>query len=517
MNKIVDMHNGGDFEGAVNSVPKVSIVIPVYNANDALLDRALGCIFAQTEQSFEIILVDDGSKNGCTERIAERFRNDCRLKIIHQENKGVEGAADTGIRNCRGDFFYSIAQDDFVHPQTLEYCLFELEREQADICIFEAHSQYDYATPACTRIEDFENVQRLCFSYVKTPEDDYIKGLNKLNMDGWGHFVRMSLVRKVHAIWPLYDSVARVHLMLTMANRWVRSSARLYYYNTVNPDSLSKKAIRDVFVERSRCDFNALYELYAVRGKSEKIWDAVRRCYVVKGVKMVVNAFRRRNSGCSTENNSKCLFSMGKMLREFFDRGMLPVREVNFRMYLYYKWIAFFYGGKGESSGLQTLRTNMPLNSFLSDFGSAMNNEKKSNNILNHESDRILNFPVHGDHSGSLVALEKGEDFPFEIKRVYYIWGTAKDVVRGHHAHRNLEQVIVCTSGSCDFILDDGARRETYHLSSPAQGLHIKNNVWREFTNFSPDCVVMVLASEHYNEADYIRDYGEFLRSVRKS
>lgn len=128
----------------------------------------------------------------------------------------------------------------------------------------------------------------------------------------------------------------------------------------------------------------------------------------------------------------------------------------------------------------------------------------------------IINFPVHGDHTGSLIALEKGEDFPFEIKRVYYIWGTAKDVVRGHHAHKNLEQVIVCTSGSCDFILDDGTHRQTYHLSSPTQGLYIKNNVWREFTNFSPDCVVMVLASEHFNEADYIRDYKMFLRSVGK-
>ena len=128
----------------------------------------------------------------------------------------------------------------------------------------------------------------------------------------------------------------------------------------------------------------------------------------------------------------------------------------------------------------------------------------------------LLSFPVHGDHTGSLVALEKSEDFPFEIKRVYYIWGTAKDVVRGHHAHKNLEQVVVCTSGSCDFILDDGIHRETYHLDSPTQGLHIKNNVWREFTNFSPDCVVMVLASEHYNESDYIRNYDEFLRGIGK-
>ena len=128
----------------------------------------------------------------------------------------------------------------------------------------------------------------------------------------------------------------------------------------------------------------------------------------------------------------------------------------------------------------------------------------------------LLNFPVHGDYDGSLVALEKGADFPFDIKRVYYIWGTSKNAIRGKHAHKKLEQVIVCTSGSCDFILDDGHERTTVHLDKPSQGLHIKSNIWREFTNFSPDCVVMVLASEHYDESDYIRNYQTFLQEIAK-
>lgn len=124
----------------------------------------------------------------------------------------------------------------------------------------------------------------------------------------------------------------------------------------------------------------------------------------------------------------------------------------------------------------------------------------------------LLNFKVHGDNTGNLVALEKDVNLPFEIKRVYYIWGTAEKVVRGKHAHRKLEQVIVCISGSCDFVLDNGQERVTVHLNSPSQGLYIKHNIWREFTNFSPDCVVMVLASEHYDEADYIRNYETFIK-----
>lgn len=126
----------------------------------------------------------------------------------------------------------------------------------------------------------------------------------------------------------------------------------------------------------------------------------------------------------------------------------------------------------------------------------------------------IYDFKVRGDHSGKLVALEKGHDLPFEVKRVYYIWDTDAGVIRGKHAHRKLEQMVICTSGSCDFILDDGKNRETIHLNNPAQGLYIKHNIWREFTNFSKDCVVMVLASEHYDEADYIRNYDDFLREV---
>ncbi len=123
----------------------------------------------------------------------------------------------------------------------------------------------------------------------------------------------------------------------------------------------------------------------------------------------------------------------------------------------------------------------------------------------------FLNFSVHGNYQGNLVALESCKNIPFDIKRVYYIWGTEAHVTRGRHAHKTLEQVIVCLSGSCDFILDDGQHRETIHLNNPAEGLYIKHNVWREFTNFSKDCVVMVLASDYYDESDYIRDYAEFL------
>lgn len=104
------------------------------------------------------------------------------------------------------------------------------------------------------------------------------------------------------------------------------------------------------------------------------------------------------------------------------------------------------------------------------------------------------------------------ETFGMNVPRAYYIFGTKPNVERGFHAHKQLKQLCICVSGACDFVLDDGRSRETVRLDSPKKGLLLGNDIWREMKNFSCDCVLLVLASEHYDEADYIRDYDEFLK-----
>lgn len=121
-----------------------------------------------------------------------------------------------------------------------------------------------------------------------------------------------------------------------------------------------------------------------------------------------------------------------------------------------------------------------------------------------------INFPSFGDHRGSLVALEGAKTVPFEIKRVYYIFGTQPGVARGFHAHRKLQQVAVCVTGKCRMVLDDGKEREEAWLDSPNKGLVITDMVWHEMHDFSSDCVLLVLASEYYDELDYIREYKIF-------
>ena len=127
---------------------------------------------------------------------------------------------------------------------------------------------------------------------------------------------------------------------------------------------------------------------------------------------------------------------------------------------------------------------------------------------------QLIDFQVLGDERGQLVSLEQHKNVPFEIKRIYYMYGMKSELPRGFHAHKNLEQVAICINGSCTFVLDDGVNREEIILNSPTVGLYIDNNKWREMYNFSSDCILMVLASELYDESDYIRDYDAFLKRL---
>lgn len=125
-------------------------------------------------------------------------------------------------------------------------------------------------------------------------------------------------------------------------------------------------------------------------------------------------------------------------------------------------------------------------------------------------------FPPHGDDRGQLVAIEEMKDLPFDIKRVYYIYDTLPGVRRGFHAHKCLQQILLCVNGSCKIHLDDGHSTAEVTLDQPNEGLYISNNMWREMYDFTPGTVLLVLASEYYDEADYIRNYDDFIKMVRE-
>ncbi len=125
---------------------------------------------------------------------------------------------------------------------------------------------------------------------------------------------------------------------------------------------------------------------------------------------------------------------------------------------------------------------------------------------------RWVEIGVRGDERGLLVPIESGKSVPFDIKRAYYLYRTLPGVRRGLHAHRHLQQIAFAVSGVCSFLLDDGRWQENVRLDRPERGLLIEPMVWHEMYDFSEDCVLLVLASDHYDEADYIRSRADFDR-----
>ncbi|HIF9375637.1 TPA: sugar 3,4-ketoisomerase [Photobacterium damselae] len=124
---------------------------------------------------------------------------------------------------------------------------------------------------------------------------------------------------------------------------------------------------------------------------------------------------------------------------------------------------------------------------------------------------KLIEFNRLGDDRGALISLEQNKNVPFEIKRVYYIFDTKEGIARGFHAHKELQQIAICVKGSCRFLMDDGHKRAEVILDKPNQGILIDVMQWHEMHDFSHDCVLVVLASDYYDETDYIRNYDDFL------
>lgn len=128
---------------------------------------------------------------------------------------------------------------------------------------------------------------------------------------------------------------------------------------------------------------------------------------------------------------------------------------------------------------------------------------------------RIIDLPKIADPRGNLTVAEEMKETPFPIARAYWTYDVPGGESRGGHAHKALEQLIIATSGSFDVTVDDGFERRTYHLNHPYQGLYVGPGVWRTLDDFSSGAVCMVLASEGFDEDDYIRDYDDFLSYTR--
>lgn len=128
-----------------------------------------------------------------------------------------------------------------------------------------------------------------------------------------------------------------------------------------------------------------------------------------------------------------------------------------------------------------------------------------------------LKFEQHGDERGNLVVIEGGTDIPFNIKRIFYIYGSDAQVVRGQHANRKSEFVLVNLKGECKVKIDTGFSKEIVVLGTAHEGIYISSMIWKEMYDFSEDAILLVLSNEHYDSKEYIRSYDNFLCEVKKN
>ena len=124
---------------------------------------------------------------------------------------------------------------------------------------------------------------------------------------------------------------------------------------------------------------------------------------------------------------------------------------------------------------------------------------------------RLLDFKDLGDERGKLV-VEGAQDIPFEIKRVFYIYGSDNEVVRGKHANKESEFVLINVAGKSKVRVTDGIGEHVVELNRPMQGIYLPKMVWKDMYDFSPDSVLLVITNTHYNKEEYIRDYNEYLK-----
>lgn len=134
-----------------------------------------------------------------------------------------------------------------------------------------------------------------------------------------------------------------------------------------------------------------------------------------------------------------------------------------------------------------------------------------------NDSFEIINFRDFGDERGKLVVVEGAKDIPFDIARVFYIYGSDSTVVRGQHANKNSEFVLINVAGTSKVKVDNGVASEIIELNKPMMGLYLDKMIWKEMYDFSPDSVLLVLASTHYDEKEYIRDYDTYLNMVNSN
>jgi alpha-1,3-rhamnosyltransferase len=453
--------------------------------HERFLNDCVESIFKQDYDNIEILVLDDGSTDKTSELLNKISKNSrFPFFLINQDNTGnVAKNLNKLIHLSNGEMVMIMSMDDKFLPNTFGLLVKELNKSE-DI---------QFVTPiSVISIDEHGNItEKETFNNLSKIDRKNIKISNLIDMerdDAGSFFVQGCLFRKSLLLNSgMYDEdllgddiVLRTKIFRHMSQYpnmkfEILDSPTCYYRSHQNNIHKNRERQCEIIYQVAQRYFN---------GKTSYILDDWVEGTIIHNI--VHNNLKDALRLILWDKKNK------KKIKIFLSTAPILFKKLN---YIIQNFIANFnlFGYTNRIFGL-----------FIYRIRKYSFKNKRPIRLT------VIEFKIRGDSRGSLVSIEPSKNLPFRIKRVYYIYGTKQGIIRGSHAHIRLKQLLVCVSGSCKMLLDNGKEKKEVELNSPDKGLLIKSMIWREMYDFSPDCVLMVLADNFYNEDDYIRDYKEF-------
>ena len=321
----------------------VSVIIPVYNAG-LLLGRMLDSVLAQSEKRFEVILVDDGSTDGDTTAkiIEEYIHKDERIRVIRQMNQGAELARKNGVLAANGKYVYICDQDDYLHPQLLEYCLFVTKKYDVEFVAFR------YANCAGDKIPNIKPLGDFDLVHVTTPESNYLAA-HSFHTDFWVQFVTKKMILRYD--FSEESSLPRPFALVKMAKRWVVADVVLYYYNNGVCGSMMHKPMSADKLRKMQREMILFWELYADERKAgdpRGLWEFQCRKFLLSLLKQALNSLRRDKLCRATDVADERWRILAETVREIFVKRKIPWRYVKLKHLIYYWLLLLKYPAKNR-------------------------------------------------------------------------------------------------------------------------------------------------------------------------
>lgn len=310
---------------------RTSVVIPVYNGG-RYLARTLDSVLNQSIADFEVICVDDGSSDdGLTNAVLEEYaQKDSRVRVLRQKNQGPSAARNFGVQESRGKYVYVCDQDDLLHPQLLEYCLWAVSSQKVDFLAF----RYGYCSgnqiPEFKNFDNFDNVPFVV-------ADQTIRGKSRLrahifHTDTWVHFSTRELAMSFP--YALNRGMTRPFTLIRTVGRWMVSEAILYYYNSQVESSMMHRSISEKVMLAERGDWVAFCDIYSEEresGDSDGLWKQQCKKFLLQGLKIEYNMLRRSKKREDVAVHKDKMEIFVESLQCLFIEKKIPLRWVKIR------------------------------------------------------------------------------------------------------------------------------------------------------------------------------------------